>query len=136
MEKYLTHTTDLIGNGFGTINNEVVQGLTFGYNQAQTLVVHVYSVLVEQQLILGFQMLITGLLYVVMAILATYVFRRIWKLSKVDIWDKSVVMIAAATFGAWSVVNGITMIIGSLPYIINPQYYALQESLQILNRLK
>ena len=124
MEKYLQHLTDGIGNGL----NHMAQ-------QAGVVLTHLWVVVIKQELITGTLWVIVGVLFV----LASFVCVRICKLilsKKMDSWDRNTLLILMAILTVWLFVQGIGLFTTWLPHIINPEYYAIQDSIQILDQVR
>ncbi len=144
MDKYLTHVTDQMAGGLTAVGQQISNAITYSASQAHMAFLHLWMVLVRQQLVYGYQTLVTGILLVIASIVTARIFRKsfvsVKGKDKWDAWDRIALLLVIGIGGCyisiWLLVTGFGDIISSIPHILNPEYYALQESIQILNQIK
>lgn len=128
----LTHMTDQIGQGM----NQLVAGLGTVLSTVGQVVQHLYMVLVRQQIILGIQQFLWGLIWWAVALTVVLIIRHINHKRSWAKLDKYVVMAILVIVLYISVTNGAKNLIGSLPQLLNPEYYAIQDGARIYGELK
>lgn len=122
---FLTHTTDLL-----------TEGLTSLAEKAGVLLTHVWVIFTKQQLILGLQELLTGL---AMLFVGGFFYKQIKSVNKdkkMADTDKGFILIILVLALAWFLYHGFQSTVASLPRLINPEYYALQEAANLLKQIK
>lgn len=122
---WLTHTTDLLTEGVGKLAE-----------QAGVLLSHLWIVFTRQQLILGLQEFLTGLAMLIASIFTYKALVKYNKEKKMAQLDKYALQLVFLVATIWLVVAGLQDTIASLPRLINPEYYALQESIKLLKEIK
>ncbi len=122
---FLTHISDLL-----------FQNLTKLAEAAGIVLQRLWVILTRQQLVLGLQQLLTGLALLIGSFITYRFFSNYNKDKKMNNVDRYGLMIIFFVLTLFFVINGVRIAIGSLPMIINPEYYALQESVKLLNQVK
>lgn len=122
---FLEHTTNLL-----------TEGLTKLAEQAGVLLTHLWVIFTRQQLILGLQEFISGLAFTIAAGFAYKTLLKVNKNKKLADMDKGALQFIFFVATITLVTIGFNHIIGSLPRLINPEYYALQESVRLLKEVK
>lgn len=117
-----------ISNNIGIIFTKIA-------HQAGIAFTHIWIVLSKQQLILGLQDLLRGLVLVVIAIVMGFGLRKVIK-KQWFLEDKLVASIILGVLGIYFLIVGLNLMIDSLPRILNPEYYAMQDAVRMLQNLK
>lgn len=123
-----------------TVNNNITGALTNAFTAitgyAVQVISHLYMVLVRQQLIIGIQQLLYGLLWISMTILAIVCIRYIRGKKDWASLDRNTLILVASIVLLVSFITGSRIIIESLPRLLNPEYYAIIEGARILKEVR
>ncbi len=116
-------------NGFGNGMKDMI-------TQAATLLgeatLHLYKVLVMQQVAIGIQQVVWAISYFGAAGLLYMMYKKISKKNEIHYQDKMIIYGVIAIVGLHIVSTGISHLNAGLPYLINPEYYALMEAKNIV----
>lgn len=129
------------GGSFSAFMQDVIDKLSSAITSiaagAGLLLQHLWIILTRQQLIIGLQQLLVGIGMLVASGLTYKFFRNIVvKNKKFDSLDKTVVLLVGFVVVSYLVINGFQDVVNSLPHLLNPEYYALQESVKLLQQVK
>jgi len=97
--------------------------------------VHLYTVLVRQQIVYGVQNLVYFLLYFGFAIFAGLMYKKFNKTS-LHSEDKLMIYALLLVLAVYSVTQAIPYLNTAIAYFINPEYYAILEAKTILQSIK
>lgn len=124
MEKYLQHLTDGIGQSL----NNMAQHAGF-------VLSHLWIVIVKQELITGTLWTSVGVLCVIASLICLRICKHLLS-KKMDSWDKNTLLTLMAILTIWLFVQGIGVFTMWLPHMLNPEYYAIRDSIQILDQVR
>jgi hypothetical protein len=119
----------------GTITQEIGKGISTLWNQAVLLLVHLYGILVRQSYVVGAQILFVALMWLLGGIVLWKLMKYINKKIKATV-DKVVVIGAMSIILILAIVRFTEGVVRAIPYIANPEYYAIQSSVTILKGLQ
>lgn len=122
---FLKSTTELL-----------TSSLTVLAEKAGLLLTHLWVIFTKQQLILGLQELLSGIFLFVGGLISYRVLSKYRASKRMNALDRGVMMALFFILTLWFVIKGLSLSIDSLPRLLNPEYYALQESVQLLNQVK
>ncbi len=132
MDKVLINITNQVSAGVNTLFQTAQQLLSTVMQVAQ----HLYLILVRQQVILGVQEFLQGILWYVGAFIVYRFHKAVWKKEGLAEWDKYAVGLFFIIIVLILTVKGTEHVLASLPRLFNPEYYAIQEGVQILHQIK
>lgn len=118
------------------VTDQIAAAITSLAATAGLLLQHLWEILTRQQIILGLQQLLVGIAMIVGSIISYKLFRKFWQKKGMNNVDKYFTMAIFFVIALWLVVHGLQYSIDSLPRLLNPEYYALQESVKILQQVK
>lgn len=132
MDKVLINITNQVSAGVNTLFQTAQSLLATVMQVAQ----HLYLILVRQQVILGVQEFLQGILWYVGAFMVYRLHLAVYKKDNLAQWDKFAAGLFLVLVSLFLTVKGTEHVIASLPRLFNPEYYAIQEGVQILHQIK
>lgn len=132
MWQYMENTQKGIGDSMNSLGIALLDVLGVAALKLELIATHLYLILVRQQILLGLQQLVIGLLWLTVSVLT---WRFLLSVKKKRSWaasDRSLVSAVCILVIGASFLTGVSTITNSLPRIINPEYYALQDAVRIL----
>lgn len=132
MDKVLINITNQVSAGVNTLFQTAQSLLATVMQVAQ----HLYLILVRQQVILGVQEFLWGIIWYIGAFMVYRFHRAAWKKEGLAEWDKYAVGLFLVLIVLLLTIRGTEHVITSLPRLFNPEYYAIQEGVQILHQIK
>lgn len=138
MDNFMTNVNSFGGNFFGFlthITDLLVGSVQKLAEQAGVLLTHLWVIFTRQQLILGLQELLGGLAMIIGGLISFKYLRRYAKDKKMNGLDRFFLLVILFILTLWLVVHGTQLGIASLPRLLNPEYYALQESIELLKQI-
>lgn len=129
MWQTLANTTNNVGQN--ALNILTALGEKLGI-----VALHLYQVLVKQQVILGFQLLVQSIsmLILLTALIGTGLYVN--KKTNWDKLDKQVVTLVLITLIYCSFTTAISYVVKALPLVLNPEYYAIQDAARMLKEVR
>lgn len=125
-----------LADATSNITNAMTTALTVVLDRVGAVVQHIYLILVRQQIILGVQEVLIGLCWITLAIAAWHLIRFVNKKRSWADLDKAVIIAALGIVLLVSSITGLRGIIAALPRVANPEYYAIQDGVNLLKEVK
>lgn len=132
MDKVLINLTNQVSEGVSTLFQTAQQLLATVMQVAH----HLYLILVRQQVILGLQEFLWGILWYIGAFVIYRVHLVIYKKDNIAHWDKFAAGLFLVIISLILVIRGTEHIITSLPRLLNPEYYAIKDGFLLLQQIK
>lgn len=123
---------------FETVNNfgeAVGQVFTSLADIIGKTAMHLYTVLVRQQIVYGIQNLVYFLLYAGFAVFAAMMYKKFNK-SSLHSEDKLIIYALLLGLAVYSVTQAIPYLNTAVAYFVNPEYYAIMEAKTILESVR
>jgi predicted transporter len=122
--------------GTGGLINNIVILLNQALHQAGVVINHLYLVLVKQQFLYGIQEALLGLFYLIAGIIAYRFYLKVEAKTEWDSLDRHLVIALLLIVVAGATYFGLSHIVSSVTRIFNPEYYAIQDGLKMIQQLR
>ena len=132
----MNETVQLIANTLSSLGTTVKDIVTQAAALVGETAMHLYGVLVRQQIVKGVQSMIIAVALGAGGILAYRTAKKISRekrIHQVDKWFLYVFLGAITVLAAWRAIEFINL---GLPYLVNPEYQAIMEAAKIIESLK
>lgn len=119
-------------NGFGSNVKELITQAASLLGEAA---LHLYKVLVMHQVTIGIQNIVLFLLYLIGTLVTYIVYRRVSK-KEIHYQDKYLIYGLLCVIAIYTITTAVHYLNVGIPYLINPEYYAIMEAKNIVQELK
>lgn len=122
-------------DGFGQLFSSLGSIIESGFAGAQIIALHVYTIIAKQYFIYGLQTLLKGVVWISLGIVLIRLNSMVIKKLKPVKLDETVMTGIVVIVTGIVVYIGLTTMIASLTYLLNPEYYAIQDSVNLIKSL-
>lgn len=118
-----------------TLLDSISQNITVIASTAGVLVQRLWFILTKQQVLIGLQQFIMGILGIVGALAFAKWMDKV-KQSKIAAWDKRALLIIFSLVALVMIFWGASVMVDSLPRLFNPEYYSIKEAVDMLQKVR
>ncbi|MCG3203961.1 MAG: hypothetical protein KCHDKBKB_00638 [Elusimicrobia bacterium] len=124
------------GSVITDLSDRIGATLTALAQVAGDVVSHLYAVLVKQQVVIGIQYLVTSIWFFLLTAIVYRIIRKVSKSEDIHSVDKYILYAIFIAGGFWAGSKGLEFLNSALPYLINPEYKAILEAVELVKQIK